>query len=68
MDEDDAVAPAAATTAQRPRLDDVAAHVGLSPATVSLVLNNAPGPSAETRRRVLEAAAELELADSVTVE
>jgi DNA-binding LacI/PurR family transcriptional regulator len=28
-------------------------------ASVSLVLNNAPGPSAETRRRVLEAAAQL---------
>jgi DNA-binding LacI/PurR family transcriptional regulator len=44
---------------RRPRLDDVAARVGLSPASVSLVLRNAPGPSAATRRRVLEAAAEL---------
>jgi DNA-binding LacI/PurR family transcriptional regulator len=43
----------------RPRLDDVAARVGVSTASVSLVLRNAPGPSAETRRRVLEAAAEL---------
>ena len=59
MDEDDAVAHAAATAARRPRLDDVAAHVGVSPATVSLVLSNAPGPSAETRRRVLQAAGEL---------
>ena len=33
--------------------------MGVSPASVSLVLRNAPGPSAETRRRVLEAAAEL---------
>jgi DNA-binding LacI/PurR family transcriptional regulator len=40
-------------------LDDVAARLGLSPATVSLALRDAPGPSAETRRRVLEAAAEL---------
>lgn len=46
-------------TVRRPRLDDVAARVGLSPASVSLVLRNAPGPSAETRRRVLEAAAEM---------
>jgi DNA-binding LacI/PurR family transcriptional regulator len=33
--------------------------VGVSTASVSLVLRNAPGPSAETRRRVLAAAAEL---------
>ena len=52
VDEDDAVAP-------RPRLEDVAARVGLSPATVSLALSNAPGPSAQTRRRVLPAAGEL---------
>jgi DNA-binding LacI/PurR family transcriptional regulator len=44
---------------RRPRLDDVAALVGVSPASVSLVLRNAPGPSADTRRRVLAAAAEL---------
>jgi DNA-binding LacI/PurR family transcriptional regulator len=43
----------------RPRLADVAARVGVSTASVSLVLRDAPGPSAETRRRVLEAAAEL---------
>ena len=43
----------------RPRLEDVAARVGVSTASVSLVLRDAPGPSAETRRRVLEAAAEL---------
>jgi DNA-binding LacI/PurR family transcriptional regulator len=48
-----------AGSARRPRLDDVAARVGLSPATVSLVLRNVPGPSAQTRRRVLEAAADL---------
>lgn len=57
MDTEDAIA--AGTRAQRPRLEDVAAHVGLSPATVSLVLSNAPGPSAQTRGRVLRAAAEL---------
>jgi DNA-binding LacI/PurR family transcriptional regulator len=43
----------------RPRLDDVAARVGVSTASVSLVLRGAPGPSAETRRRVLAAADEL---------
>ena len=59
MDEDDARARGAATAARRPHLEDVATHVGLSPATVSLVLSNAPGPSAQTRRRVLQAAGEL---------
>ena len=58
MNEHDAVTHGIAAV-QRPRLDDVAARVGLSPATVSLVLSNAPGPSAETRRRVLLAAGEL---------
>jgi DNA-binding LacI/PurR family transcriptional regulator len=45
--------------ARRPRLDDVAAEVGVSPASVSLVLRGVPGPSATTRERVLEAAARL---------
>jgi DNA-binding LacI/PurR family transcriptional regulator len=45
--------------ARRPRLEDVAARVGMSPASVSMVLSNAPGPSAATRERVLAAAAEL---------
>jgi DNA-binding LacI/PurR family transcriptional regulator len=44
---------------RRPRLEDVAARVGLSTGTVSLALRNARGPSADTRQRVLEAAAEL---------
>ncbi len=43
----------------RPRLEDVAARVGVSTASASLVLRGVPGPSAETRRRVLAAAAEL---------
>lgn len=43
----------------RPRLEDVAAEVGLSQASVSLVLRGAAGPSAATRERVLEAAARL---------
>jgi DNA-binding LacI/PurR family transcriptional regulator len=44
---------------RRPRLDDVAAEVGVSPATVSLVLRGVPGPSAATRERVQAAAARL---------
>ncbi|MFE1879149.1 LacI family DNA-binding transcriptional regulator [Streptomyces diastatochromogenes] len=43
----------------RPRLEDVAARVGLSTASVSLVLRGVPGPSGRTRQRVLKAAAEL---------
>ncbi|MFJ9585300.1 LacI family DNA-binding transcriptional regulator [Streptomyces acidicola] len=45
--------------AARPRLEDVAARVGLSTASVSLVLRGVPGPSERTRQRVLKAAAEL---------
>ena len=44
---------------KRPRLEDVAAAVGVSTASVSLVLRGVAGPSAETRERVLEAAARL---------
>lgn len=46
-------------SSRRPRLADVAEAVGLSPASVSLVLRGQPGPSEQTRRRVLEAAARL---------
>lgn len=45
--------------ARRPRLADVAAGAGVSTATVSLVLRGVAGPSEETRRRVLDAAATL---------
>jgi DNA-binding LacI/PurR family transcriptional regulator len=45
--------------AKRVRLEDVAAEVGLSTASVSLVLRGVAGPSAETRERVLEAASRL---------
>jgi DNA-binding LacI/PurR family transcriptional regulator len=38
---------------------DVAAHVGVSQALVSLVFRNAPGASSATRERVFRAAAEL---------
>jgi DNA-binding LacI/PurR family transcriptional regulator len=44
---------------RRPRLEDVAARVGMSPASVSMVLSGAAGPSAATRERVLAAATEL---------
>nr|WP_202559625.1 LacI family DNA-binding transcriptional regulator [Streptomyces sp. SID5914] len=40
-------------------MEDVAARVGLSTASVSLVLRGVPGPSERTRQRVLKAAAEL---------
>jgi DNA-binding LacI/PurR family transcriptional regulator len=49
----------AGTAGQRLRLEDVAALVGLSVSTVSLVLNNEAGPSDRTRQKVLDAAAEL---------
>ena len=45
--------------ARRPRLDDVAAEVGVSSATVSLVLRGIAGPSAATRERVLAASERL---------
>jgi DNA-binding LacI/PurR family transcriptional regulator len=47
------------TRRPRPRLEDVAAEVGVSTASVSLVLRGAAGPSAATRERVLEAATRL---------
>ena len=54
-----ATAPSGSGAAPRPRLEDVAARVGLSTASVSLVLRGVPGPSERTRERVLKAAAEL---------
>ncbi|MCD2188975.1 LacI family DNA-binding transcriptional regulator [Actinomycetospora soli] len=42
--------------ARRIRLEDVAAEVGLSRASVSMVMRGAPGPSADTVERVLAAA------------
>ncbi|MGW2051462.1 LacI family DNA-binding transcriptional regulator [Streptomyces sp. NPDC001858] len=44
---------------RRPRLEDVAARVGVSTASVSLVLRGVAGPSERTRQRVLKAAADL---------
>jgi LacI family transcriptional regulator len=51
-----------APKATRPRQDDVARLAGVSPATVSFVLNETRGQtiSAETRQRVLTAVAELD--------
>ncbi|MFJ7215027.1 LacI family DNA-binding transcriptional regulator [Amycolatopsis sp. NPDC098790] len=43
----------------RPTMADVAAHVGVSKALVSIVFRGAPGASAETRQKVLDGAAEL---------
>jgi DNA-binding LacI/PurR family transcriptional regulator len=44
---------------RRPTMRDVAVRVGVSQTLVSLVFRNAPGASAETRERVMRAAAEL---------
>jgi DNA-binding LacI/PurR family transcriptional regulator len=44
---------------RRARLEDVAVEVGVSPATVSLVLRNIPGPSEVTRQKVIDAAQRL---------
>ncbi|MFD4502688.1 LacI family DNA-binding transcriptional regulator [Streptomyces sp. NPDC058457] len=51
--------PADAGTGRRPILLDVARRAGVSRATASLVMRDAPGPSAESRERVRQAAAEL---------
>lgn len=44
---------------RRPRLADVAARAGVSSGLVSLVLRNQPGPSEQTRTRVIEAARQM---------
>jgi DNA-binding LacI/PurR family transcriptional regulator len=58
-DKDRTPAAPAPPGGRRPRLADVAAHAGVSSGLVSLVLRNQPGPSAQTRARVLAAAQEL---------
>ena len=49
---------------KRTTLKDVAREAGVTPATVSYVINNTPGQSIrpETRKRVLEAARKLKYA------
>ncbi|MEU6129865.1 LacI family DNA-binding transcriptional regulator [Saccharopolyspora sp. NPDC047091] len=51
--------PANRDPARRPTMSDIAAHVGVSKALVSLVLRDAPGPSEATREKVVRAAEEL---------
>ena len=46
-------------------IKDVAAKVGVSPSTVSRVLNDRPGISPQTRERVLQAAQELNYSASI---
>ncbi len=50
---------AAPRAGRRPRLSDVAARAGVSSGLVSLVLRSQPGPSEQTRTRVLETARQL---------
>ena len=44
----------------KPTISEIARQSGVSLATVSLVLNNKPGVSQETRSRVLQVAEELD--------
>lgn len=53
------VAQRAKKPGRLPTMRDVAERVGMSRQLVSLVLRGAPGPSAESRDRILNAAAEL---------
>lgn len=48
-----------ATPSRRPTLADVATHVGVSTTLVSMVMRDAPGPSAATRERIRRVANEL---------
>ncbi len=56
---EEVVVVSAEESLRRPRLQDVAAEAGVSPATASLVLRGVAGPSSATRERVLDAAARL---------
>ncbi|GAA0535358.1 LacI family transcriptional regulator [Saccharopolyspora subtropica] len=55
-------------TERRPTLLDVARRAGVSRATASLVIRDAPGPSAQSRERVRAAAAELGYRPDVTAQ
>ena len=46
-------------SARLPTMQDIADHVGVSRQLVSLVMRGVPGPSAESRERILAAATEL---------
>ncbi|HWM07478.1 MAG TPA: LacI family DNA-binding transcriptional regulator [Actinophytocola sp.] len=46
-------------TARRPTIADVARHAGVSKGAVSFALNNRAGVSEQTRKRILDSAAEL---------
>lgn len=61
MREPSTPSPSNTSTARRkrPTMGDVAARVGVSRQLVSLVVRGAPGPSPETRERILRAADEL---------
>jgi DNA-binding LacI/PurR family transcriptional regulator len=52
-------APEAPRARRMPTMRDIADHVGVSRQLVSLVLRDVPGPSVESRERILRAAAEL---------
>lgn len=60
MDETtDASGRSAVGASRLPTMRDIALHLGVSRQLVSMVLRDVPGPSAESRRRVLAAAEEL---------
>lgn len=52
-------------TPARPTIADIAKRAGVSPTAVSFALNDRPGVSDETRRRILDAVAELNWRPSV---
>lgn len=56
---EDVDVPAGDSLSQLPTMRDIANHLGVSRQLVSLVMRGAPGPSAESRDRILAAAKEL---------